>query len=359
MSRSWSALLWAKAGTRAAAVGQTDPMRLLVLGGTTFVGPAVIQAALSRDWQVTVLHRGRTGEPPGGASSVLGDRTDPKVLTRLAESEYDLVVDSWSGAPMIARDAARALRACTGRWAYVSTRSVYDEPAVGADESWPVVAADPDAEASGYPQDKRGAELAYERELGVDRVVHLRAGLILGPRENIDRLPWWLRRVARGGEFLAPGPVDLPLQYVDARDLAQFALDCLIAGRSGPVDTVSPPGHTTTGALLAACVEATGAAASPVWVDPQWLLDRGVEPWSELPVWIPREHDAYSMHSGNTARAAEWGLGCRPAAATVRDTWRWMQSGDTVPLTTSLAGPVGMSPDREAELLTAWRGRAT
>jgi hypothetical protein len=185
-------------------------------------------------------------------------------------------------------------------------------------------------------------------------VVHLRAGLILGPRENIDRLPWWLRRVARGGEFLAPGPADLPLQYVDARDLALFALDCLVAGRSGPVDTVSPPGHTTTGALLAACVLATGAAASPVWIEPRWLLDRGVQPWSELPVWIPREHAGYPMHSADTARAAEWGLRCRPVTATVRDTWRWLQSGVTPTVTTSLAGPVGMDPTREAALLAEW-----
>ena len=332
-------------------------MRLLVLGGTTFVGPAVVEAALARGWVVTCLHRGRTGTPPAGASSVVGDRTDPAVLAAVAQQHHDVVVDAWSGDPRVARDAARDLAGSTGRWAYVSTRSVYDEPAVGADESWPVVAADPDGPATDYPRDKRGAELAYERELGAERVVHLRAGLILGPRENIDRLPWWLRRTGRGDRFLAPGPPDLPLQYVDVRDLASFALDCLDAGRHGPVDTVSPPGHATTEQLLAACVAVTGGVAEPVWVDAAWLLERGVQPWTELPVWIPRESDGYPMHSGDTALAAAWGLRCRPVEQTVADTWAWLVAGGAGPVAPAHVGRVGLDPRREAELLASWSRR--
>lgn len=324
-------------------------MRLLVLGGTSFVGPAVIEAALQRGCQVTCVNRGRLGAPPPGAEVLVGDRTDAQFLQQVAAQRFDWAVDTWSGAPYVARDAARALARSVGRWAYVSTRSVYDAPPHRADESARVFAADPDGPASSYPRDKRGAELAYEREVGADRVVHLRAGLILGPRENIGRLPWWLRRIAKGGPFLAPGPADLPLQYVDVRDLAAFALDCLQAQRSGPVDTVSRPGYTTTGDLLATCVAATGANATATWVDAQWLLDRSVSPWTELPVWIPPQTEDYAMHCADTSRAADWGLRCRSVTETVSDTWRWVRETDPAP-----RDGIGMDPARERALLAEW-----
>jgi nucleoside-diphosphate-sugar epimerase len=335
-------------------------MRLLVLGGTTFVGPAVVHAALARGWEVTCLHRGRVGAPPAGARSVIGDRTDAADLAAMAQQHFDFVVDAWSGAPAVARDAARALAGSTGRWAYVSTRSVYVwPPAPGADESADVVPADPDSPSRDYAEDKRGAELAYERELGASRVVHLRAGLILGPRENVGRLPWWLDRISEGTDFLAPGPPELSLQYVDSRDLAEFALDALCDNRSGPVNTVSPPGAATTQELLSACVEVTGSRARPVWVDPQWLLDAGVEPWTELPIWVPREHEAYAMHCGDTSRAIAWGLRTRPLQQTVADTWAWLEQVDagsgTRPPAPVGRPPVGMDPAREAELIAAWR----
>lgn len=329
-------------------------MRILLLGGTSFVGPAVARAALRRGWEVTCVHRG-TRPSPLGVRAVLGDRTDPDVLARLAAERFDVAVDTWSLAPRIVRDTARALAGSVDRWAYVSTRSVYDDPPVGADESAAVRDGDPDADGVDYPHDKRGAELAYDREVGADRVVHLRAGLILGPGENIDRLPWWLRRLSRGGPFLAPGPADLPLQYVDARDLAEFALDCLRDGRSGPVDTVSLPGHTTTRDLLQACIEATGSDASPTWVDASWLLERGVEPWTEVPVWIPREHEAYAMHAADTSRAYAWGLRVRPVRLTVDDTWAWWQDVAAGRVPAPPRGETGMDEGHESALLAQWR----
>lgn len=332
-------------------------MKLLVLGGTTFVGPAVAEAALARGWDVTCLHRGRTGGPPDGAESVLGDRTDPDVLGLLAQRGFDAVVDTWSGAPSVARDTARALAAGTGRWAYVSSRSVYAWPlAVGADESAPAAAADPDAGSTDYAADKRGAELAFERELGADRVVHLRAGLVLGPRENVGRLPYWLRTAARGDEFLAPGPADLPLQLIDARDLAGLALRCLDDDRSGPVNAVSPPGFTTTGELIDTCVAVTGGRGLPVWVDGDWLVQQGVQPWTELPVWIPADDEGYALHTADTSRAAQWGLRCRPVTETVVDTWAWVRAvdaGGVTPPPNPRAGQT-LAPGREQELLARW-----
>jgi 2'-hydroxyisoflavone reductase len=331
-------------------------MKVLVLGGTKFVGPPVVESALERGWDVTCLHRGFVGAPPEGATSVIGDRMDPAVLKALAGEHFDIVVDTWSGAPSVARDAARALANSTGQWAYVSSRSVYDWPlALGAAESAPVVEADPDAGESRYPADKRGAELAYERELGAGRVVHLRAGLVLGPLENVGRLPWWLRRIARGGAFLAPGPSDLSLQYVDARDLAVFALDCARDGRSGAVNTVSPQGATTMGEILADCIATTGSAAVPVWVPSPWLLARGVEPWTELPIWIPQESEDYAMHAGDTSLAARWGLRIRPIVETVSAAWAWVQSIDKAGAVVAPArSGTGMDPVREVELLREW-----
>jgi 2'-hydroxyisoflavone reductase len=201
-------------------------MRLLVLGGTQFVGHAGVADALARGWDVTVANRGRSDSSPAGTRHVVLDRLEPSAYDVLGDESFDLVVDTWSSAPCVVRDAARALGDRTERWVYVSSRSVYTWPIPqGGDESAAVVDADPDADATDYAADKRGAELALERELGPDRVVLVRAGLILGPRENVGRLPWWLRRIARGGDVLAPGPEDLGIQYVDARDLARLALD--------------------------------------------------------------------------------------------------------------------------------------
>ncbi len=177
--------------------------------------------------------------------------------------------------------ATRRVRWATA-WVAGSTcragRSTPGPSRSGGDESAAVVEADPDADATDYAADKRGSELALERELGADRVTHLRAGLILGPRENVGRLPWWLRRIARGGDVLAPGPHDLGIQYVDARDLAHLGLDAGAAGRSGPVDVVSPAGGATMGGLLDACVEVTGSGASLVWLDEEFVLGQGLEP---------------------------------------------------------------------------------
>ena len=222
----------------------------------------------------------------------------------------------------------------------------------GADESAPLVDADPGARDVDYAAAKRGGELAVQQAFG-DRCLFLRAGLILGPRENVGRLPWWLARVRRGGDVLAPGPRDLRLQYVDARDLAAFALDAAEAGLAGPYDVVSPPGHATMATLLAAVLEVAGGDADLRWVDPQPILDAGVEPWTDLPVWVPPGdlHDA--LHGSDTGRAVRAGLTCRPVEDTVADTWDWMAVlGGVVPQRPDRP-PVGLDPDIEARILAA------
>ncbi|MFJ7334672.1 NAD-dependent epimerase/dehydratase family protein [Streptomyces sp. NPDC101110] len=332
-------------------------MRLLMLGGTEFVGRAVVEAASGRGWEVTVFHRGRHDAPPG-VRSLRGDRTAPGGLAALADDpgEWDVVVDTWSAAPRAVRDTARLLRGRAGRYVYVSSRSVYAwaRPA-RFDEDAPLVdGASADAEQTAYAQDKRGGELAVLDAFGVDRSVLVRAGLILGPYENIGRLPWWLSRTARGGPVLAPGPRELPLQYVDVRDLAEWTLRAAERELSGPYNLVSPRGHTTMGALLDACVRVTGGAAELRWTEPGVILEAGIEPWTELPVWVPPDSDLYeALHSADVSRAVGAGLVCRPVEETVADTWRWLQdAGGVAPQRTDRPRS-GLDPEMEAKVLAS------
>ncbi|MEU3210084.1 NAD-dependent epimerase/dehydratase family protein [Nocardiopsis alba] len=327
-------------------------MRLLVLGGTEFVGRAVVEEALARGRETTVFHRGRH-EPPSGVEVRKGDRTEEGGLAELETGEWDAVVDTWSGAPAAVTAAARLLSERVDRYAYISSRSVHGMiiPA-GADETAPTVESSPEDDGTDYARAKRGGELAAEAVLG-DRALFVRAGLILGPYENIGRLPWWLGRIARGGTVLAPGPRDLPLQYIDARDLAVWTLDAIEKGSGGPFNLVSPTGHTTMEGLLTACREATGSDAVFRWFDPEVIVEAGVRPWTDLPVWLPPGELHGSMHQGDVGRALATGLRCRPVAETVADTWAWLESiGGTAPQREGWPR-LGLDPEVEARLLAS------
>jgi 2'-hydroxyisoflavone reductase len=321
-------------------------MELLVLGGTEFVGRAVVEDALRRGWAVTVFHRGRH-PAPDGVTVRTGDREGD--LTALAAGEWDAVVDTWSGAPAAVTAAARALRGRAGSYAYVSSRSVYAYPTpAGADEDAPLVEPGDDD----YAALKRGGETAAVEAFG-EQALLIRAGLIIGPGENIGRLPWWLNRIARGGDVLAPGPRDLPLQYVDARDLAAWTLDAVERRLGGPYNLVSAPGHTTMGELLDACADVTGSDAVLRWADPAAVEAAGIEAWSELPIWLPPGELHDTMHRGDVSRALATGLRCRPVHETVRDTWQWLQSlGGTAPQRPDRPA-VGLAPQKEAAFLSA------
>lgn len=333
-------------------------MRLLILGGTEFAGRAVVEAALARGWDVTVFNRGRH-EPPAGVRSLHGDRTSPEGLAALAEGEWDAVVDTWSAAPRAVQDSARLLRGRAGRYVYVSSCSVYKwAPPAGYTEDAPLVeGAEAGAEQTDYLRDKRGGELAAVEEFGADRSVLVRAGLLLGPYENVGRLPWWLGRIARGGPVLAPGPRDLPLQYVDVRDLAEWILGAVEQELSGPYSLMSRQGHATMGELLDACVATVGGSAELRWTEPEVILDAGIEPWTQLPVWVPPGSDMHdAMHSADVSRAVATGLRCRPVAETVADTWQWLQDlGGTAPMRPDRT-PKGLDPEVEAKVLAAAEG---
>ena len=325
--------------------------RLLVLGGTDFVGRALVSEALALGWDVTALSRGTRGVPEG-ASQLAADRREAGWLDVLGDESWDIVVDTWSWEPSAVRDAASALVDRADTYAYISSRSVHPYPTPqGADENQPLVEASADDTVyDDYPRAKAGGELAVVAAFG-NRALLVRPGLIIGPHENIGRLPWWLTRIARGGDIIAPGPADGTFQYVDARDLARFTLHLASEGRSGAYSVVNPPDSTTIGDLLELCLSVTGSTGTLRWTDPDALVAAGVEPWMDLPIWIPDADGHATMHGADVSRALAAGLTIRPLAETVADTWAWLQSIGGVAPQRPDRPPLGLGSEREAELL--------
>lgn len=330
-------------------------MRVLVLGGTHHVGRAAVEVALQRGDSVTTVTRGVSGAPPAGAEARYADRRVPGALAAaLGTDTWDVVLDTWSFEPVVVRGSARLLADRVERYAYVSSRSVYTWPIPsGSDETAPVVDGDPGADSGpaesseSYAADKRGGELAVLESFGAERALLARAGLVLGPYEVVGRLPWWLNRIAAGGRVPAPGPSDRPLQYVDARDLVAWMLD----GPAGTFNAVSRPGHTTIGALLAACVGATGSGAELVPVSPEQVEAAGVSGWTDLPIWVPPTGELAALHEADTSAALAAGLRCRPVEETVVDTWAWLQREGIPTPPTGRGGDPGLTTDQEAALL--------
>ena len=336
-------------------------MRLLIIGGSSFLGRATAEAALRRGDDVTTFNRGQSSPDVDGVEVVRGDRTSDEDLAQLAGRPFDVVVDTCGFVPEVVGRSVRVLEESGAHYVFVSSMS--------AVTTWPGVptpddaeghpcASDADADDGDYGVLKAGCERAVTEVLG-DRSTIVRAGLILGPHENVGRLPWWLGRISRGGEVLAPGDPDVPMQLVDARDLAEFMLDAGSARTAGTFNATGPRANTTYGAWLDLCVEATGSDAHLTWVSDQFLLDRSVAPWTELPLWMPPGQDADHVWDAETAAAERAGLKTRPVAETVRDTWAWMQAGGAVP-----DAPVrdyisnhGIDPDKEQRILAEWRAR--
>ncbi|MFF9192638.1 NAD-dependent epimerase/dehydratase family protein [Streptomyces rochei] len=340
-------------------------MRILVLGGSWFLGRAVAQDALARGWEVTVFNRGRSGTVPEGAQTVRGDRTVAADLARLAsEGPWDAVVDT-SASEMAPRDVlagARALEPVAGRYVYVSTVNAYRGwPNDPLTEDSEILDGPPDADVDYgrlpddwdgpdwyYGRQKAGAERATTAAFGEDRAVILRPGVILGPGEYVGRLPWWLNRAARGGRMLAPGAPDKPIQPIDVRDVASFALHQTTADTGGAYNCVAPIGRDTMSDLLTACVLVTGGDAQLAWAPDKLLLDQGVKQWTELPLW--RTHAGVWKIESTRAQAA--GLVCRPLADTVADTWTWLRDGG-MPVEHPRWAEHGITPEKEAVILAA------
>lgn len=336
-------------------------MRLLVLGGTRFVGRAVVAAALDVDCQVTTFNRGLSGADVPGAVALHGDRTRRDDLARLAEDgPWDAVIDTSGFVPRETLIAAENLEPVTRRYVFMSTVSVYRGwPAEPLSERSELLYCPPDAGPdygedtedgpTRYGYQKAGCELAVAETFGASRSLILRPGVLLGPREYVGRLPWWLRRVARGGKVLAPGSPDRSVQPADVRDLATFTLRAAERSLSGAYNVAAPIGRETFGGMLQACADATRSGAQFVWVSDEQLIAHRVRQWSEIPLW--RTFPGVWNVDAGAARAA--GLSCRPLAATVADTWSWMLTAD--PGTDDeRATELGISAEHERKILASF-----
>jgi 2'-hydroxyisoflavone reductase len=289
-------------------------MKLLVLGGTKFLGRHAVAHALEQGHEVTTFTRGQTNpELFPEAEHLHGDRDGG--LDALSGHEWDGVVDTSGYVPRIVRQSAELLRDAVQRYVFVSSISVYAEP---EDE--------PDSEdiEQHYGALKRACERVLEEVYG-DRSARVRAGLIVGPHDPTDRFTYWPRRLAAGGDVLAPGDPEQPVQIVDARDLAAWLVQLALEGPGGTFDATGP--QLTLGGLL----ERLRGDARIVWMDSQTVLDAGVEPWTELPLWLP-DRDSWSLMQRNDLPAS---LTTRPLEETARDTLAWdrEQPGDRPTLT--------------------------
>jgi 2'-hydroxyisoflavone reductase len=327
-------------------------MRVLVLGGTAFVGRHLVEEALRRGHTVTTFNRGRTAPDQPGVEAVHGDRTTPDGLDRLRGREWDAVVDTSGFVPRVVRDTTRAMGDNVGHYAFVSSLNAYsgwpDEPVDETSSVWDCPA---DSVTADYGPGKAGAERAVLGAYG-ERALIARAGLIVGPYDNIGRLVWWLRRIARGGAVLAPGNPDQPLGLLDVRDLAGWLLDCAERTVGGMINAVGRMGATTLGALLAGCREVTGSSASFRWVPDDVLTAHGVAEWVELPLWAPSAHHLWDASS---ARAEAAGLRCRPVIETLHDTWAWLEQEEPLPPPRGLP-VVGLPVEKERAVLAAAGG---
>jgi len=338
-------------------------MRLLVLGGTRFLGRAVVDDAVSRGYDVTTFSRGLSGHPRPGAEALRGDRTNADDLRQLGQREWDVVVDTSSIAPAHVLASAQILADRVQHYTYISTISVYSQwPREPATEESPVLDCPPDAtgtvETLGYGELKAGSERAVAAMLP-GRCLIVRPGLIVGPHEDVGRLPWWLARLARGGTVLAPGEPGRTVRMTDARDLASWVVDNTRRGLPATINVPGPEG-VTFGELLITCARFTGADGHPAatlrWVPDDVLLAAGVQPWMELPMWVPGTPDLAAIWDVSGDRALRTGMRYRPLTDTVHDTWMWLrqEASGGRPLSEIARRPeIGLDPDKEREILAS------
>jgi 2'-hydroxyisoflavone reductase len=320
-------------------------MRLLVLGGTKFLGRHAVDAALDAGHEVTIFTRGQTNpELFPDAERLHGDRDGE--LDVLHGGRWDGVVDTSGYVPRVVRQSAELLRDAVQRYVFVSSISVY------RDVAGPVTTATPVAELEDprteevlehYGALKAACERVVEEVYG-GRCALVRAGLIVGPHDPTDRFTYWPRRVARGGDVLAPGEPDAPVQLVDARDLGAWLVRLALGGGGGVFNATGPAEPLTLGGLLERTRAVVGSDATFVWTDAQRILDAAVRPWTELPLWLP-DADFAGMMRADVRPACDAGLTLRPLEETVADTLAWDR---TVP-----GDRPTLSEEKEREILAA------
>lgn len=342
-------------------------LRILILGGTGFIGPFEVRYALARGHKVTVFNRGKThpGELPAGVEQLVGDRNGQ--LDALKNRQWDVVIDNPTMLPKWVHDAAEVLQGNVGRYIFISTISVYASVSKpGVDETAPVAkytGADAMKETHDsvvtshfvlYGPLKALSEKEVEKWFPGKALI-IRPGLIVGPGDESDRFTYWPVRIDRGGEVLAPGDPADPVQIIDARDLADWTIRMAEQGTTGTFNATGPDRRLTMGEMLngiRTALDATGAKFT--WVPAKFLEEHKVSPWSDMPVWIPPASEDGGTGAISNARAVAHGLTFRPLAETARDTLAWFKSQ---PKARQEKLKTGLSQEREAEVLKAWHAQ--
>jgi 2'-hydroxyisoflavone reductase len=349
-------------GTSGTSIPSASPKRILILGGTGFIGPHMVRYAVERGHRVTIFTRGRTEADIPDVEHLIGDRNDD--LSALAGRQWDVVLDNNARDYRWVQLSTRALRDSAEHYLFVSTISVYEAEAMGYD------LADRILRGPGYREDsprhrpptgfQDGDEAPYglTKALGEDvahaafpgRTTVVRPGLIVGPEDPTDRFTYWPVRIDRGGEVLAPGNPDHANQVIDQRDLGEWIVRLAESGTTGDFNATGPASRMSMAEMLYGIRAVTSASVRFTWVTEDFLQEHGVRPWSDLPSWIPGD----PLMNVSIDRALAAGLTFRPLAVTVRDLLEWDRAR---PAGSRTGPPPGLTPEREQELLAEWHRR--
>jgi 2'-hydroxyisoflavone reductase len=340
------------------------PLRILILGGTGFTGPYQVRYALGRGHKITTFNRGKThpGELPAEVEQLVGDRNGK--LDALKNRQWDVVIDNPTTLPAWVRDAAQVLKGNVDRYVFTSTISVYtDPPAAGVDENSPLQKYDgPDPYKETLEAMRAGGFKTYgplkvlsEKEAEKwfpGKTLIIRPGLIVGPRDESDRFTYWPVRIDRGGEVLAPGTPDDPVQFIDGRDLAEWTIRMAENRETGIYNATGPAKPLGVSGMLNGIKDAEKSRATFTFVRYDFLKQQKVEAWSDMPVWAG---DELGLSRTKIDRALSKGLTFRPLGDTARDTLAWFKS---LPQDRQSKMRAGLTPERESEVLTAWHKHA-
>ena len=358
-------------------------MRILILGGTGFLGPQLVDLALAKGWSITTFNRGKTdparlsGEKYAALRQLRGDR-DPnkgdglKSLEALVAEmksrgeKFDAVIDNSSYFPRVTKASAELLAPVTQMYQLVSTISVWMDNSIAPDESTPVATIEDETveQITGMTYGPLKALCEKAAEVACPgKACIVRPGLIVGPGDDSCRFTYWPIRIARGGKVLAPRapkPDDVRVQFIDVRDLAAFQLKLVEDGHLGTYIANGPAGPLTMEEMLAGIKAAVSNPVEFVWVDEAFLMENQVQPWMGLPLWIPQDPSTAGSGRANISKALAHGLACRPLAETARDTiadFEATKADRPADFAWGSGRAPGISAEREAELLTLWSRR--
>jgi 2'-hydroxyisoflavone reductase len=348
---------------RAASTQKPRPMKILILGGTGFLGPALVHAAQARGHTLTLFNRGKTRpELFPKVEKLRGDR-DPKKdqgIKALEGRKWDAVFDDCGYYPRIVRASAELLAPNVKQYVFISSISAYaNDKTPNEDEAAPTAKlADPTVETMGkdyefYGGLKRLCEEAAEAALP-GRVTNVRPGYIVGPEDRSDRFTYWPVRFDQGGEMLAPGTPSDPFQVIDVRDLAEWLIHVVEDNLTGIYNATGPEKPWSMGGVLDTCRAVTGADTKVTWIPADFLEKEGAKGDVTLPIWLPPMGDTQGTHLRSNAKAMKAGLRFRPAVETVRDTLAWFK---TLPAERREKLRAGLTRKREDELLALWRAQ--